>query len=115
MKKTGGRGRGERRGSERIPTTGTLRAHLSLEAEILYLSTRGMMIRLPFSPEVGSRHGFTLVVGGETVDLTGEVRNVQAQAADGSVVCHVGVEFVGLGARDQGILEHYVAEKLHNP
>jgi hypothetical protein len=105
----------ERRGSSRVATTGVLRAHLSLEAEILYLSARGMLVRLPFSPEIGSRHGFTLVIRGEVIDLTGEVRNVAVQPADGNVAYHVGVEFVSLAAREQAILESFVAQKLQAP
>ena len=116
VRKTPRAGRGaERRGSNRVATTGALRAHLSLEAEILYLSARGMLIRLPFSPEIGSRHGFTLVIRGEVVDLIGEVRNVAAQGSAGAVSHDVGVEFVSLATREQALLERFVAQKLQAP
>lgn len=102
----------DRRGSPRVPTAGSLQAHLSLEAKVLYLSSSGMMIRLPFAPEIGSRHALTLALGPEAIEATGSVRNSEALPAEEGGGYRVGVEFEELGRREREILERFIAEKL---
>jgi hypothetical protein len=101
----------ERRRSRRSQTVRTLQAHLSLEADIVSLSSSGMMVRLPFPPDLGSRHGFSLSVDGEPFDVLGIVRNVAPQD-DAGEVFHVGVEFTELTSAQQKALQRYVAKKL---
>lgn len=103
----------ERRGSRRAPAhvrkpVGVL---LSLEAEILYLSVSGMTVRLPYAPEMHSRHGFTLLIDSREMDLQGVVRNT-APEDDECGGYHVGIEFVDLSRADEAHLERYVERKL---
>jgi hypothetical protein len=100
------------RSARRIATDGSLRAQLSLEAEVLYLSARGMMVRLGFAPEVGRQHSFTLTVGSESFETVGTVRNVEAIADDGRPSYRVGVEFLELTPAQSRSLEAFVASKL---
>ena len=102
----------DRRTSERIDTKGALKAHLSMEAEVLTLSPSGMGIRLAFAPDIGSRHSFTLAIGSEVLTLLGIVRNSEARPDDGTPSYVVGVEFHGLSAREEGLIEGFVAGLL---
>lgn len=102
----------DRRNSPRFDTGGALRAQLSMEAEVFYLSARGMMIRLAFAPDLGSRHGFTLVIGQDSLNLAGIVRNSEVHVEDKKAVHYVGIEFVDLTKDQEEILEHFVARKL---
>jgi hypothetical protein len=101
----------ERRGSRRVRAKRPVSAHLALEAEILFLSASGMMVRLPFAPEVGSHHGFSLTVNGAALDLEGVVRNAAPQD-DECGAYHVGIEFIELTASEEQALEQFVARKL---
>jgi hypothetical protein len=101
----------ERRGSRRQRTKGKLQAHLALEARILQLSSQGMLVRLPFCPEMKSRHAFTLDVGNVTVEVQGIVRNSAPQDEDGELF-HVGIEFVDVPRAIEAVLARYVANKL---
>ncbi len=101
----------DRRGSSRVDTGGNLRAQLSMETEVVTLSSHGMMVRLPFSPEVGSRHSFTLAVGEDTIAVLGVIRNSEASSVDGRPLYHVGIEFEGLDRRDEIVLERFVFRK----
>jgi hypothetical protein len=103
----------ERRNSNRIQTGGSLRAQLSMETEVVTLSSRGMQVRLPFSPEIGSRHSFTLDVSGQAMALLGVIRNSEASSEGGRIAYHVGVEFEGMDKRDEELLEGFVARKIH--
>jgi hypothetical protein len=100
----------ERRGSRRR-TAKPLRAQLALEAQILCLSSRGMMVRLPFAPELRSHHEFSLRVSGRSLDLEGVVRNVTPKD-DETDAFDVGIEFVRLAAAQEHLLEQFVAKKL---
>jgi hypothetical protein len=102
----------EHRSSPRIETAGALRAHLSLEAEVVTLSARGMMIRLPVAPDVGSRLPFSLAIDGATLDVEGVVRNVERQGSDGPQAFGVGIEFLSLSGEQAGVLEEFVTRKL---
>jgi hypothetical protein len=101
----------ERRASRRIRSARPVQAHLALDANILFISTSGMSVRLPFAPELGSRQGFSLMVGGRSFDITGIVRNV-APKDDECDVFDVGIEFEGLTPAQEQMLEQFVAEKL---
>jgi hypothetical protein len=101
----------EHRSAPRVRTDGALRAQLSLEAEVLYLSSRGMMVRLGFAPEIGGRHAFTLTVGAESFETSGVVRNVEPVADTGRPAYRVGIEFLELTAPQIHTLESFVASK----
>ena len=108
-------GLSERRSATRIPATRALEARLSMDltSDILYLSSGGMMIRLPFPLEVGSTHGFTLTVEGEVIEASGIVRNCESIPGSGaSPHFRVGVEFQGLGDPPRRHLEAFVEKKL---
>jgi len=102
----------EHRSSPRIETAGALRAHLSLEAEVVTLSARGMMIRLAVAPDVGTRLPFSLAIDGATLEVEGAVRNVERQANDGPQSFGVGIEFVGLTREQMLVLDAFVSRKL---
>jgi hypothetical protein len=104
----------ERRSSRRVRAARPLRAHLALEADIIHLSACGMAVRLPFPPALGSRQGFSLLVGGHSLDLTGVVRNV-APKDDECDVFDVGIEFQDLSRSQEDLLEQFVAQKLKKP
>ena len=101
-----------RRRAERVDADGHLRAQLSMEADVLSLSSRGMMVQLGFAPEIGSRHSFTLTFEGQVLSLLGTVRNSEPFAEDGHTSYHVGIEFEGIESREEGILESFVTTKL---
>lgn len=101
----------DRRAAPRTRTGGALRAQLALEAEVLTLSARGMMVRLGFSPPAGSRQAFTISIGSDVLDLVGVVRNIEP-IGDPESAFRVGVEFDEPHARAQQVLERFVAERL---
>lgn len=101
----------DRRIAPRTRTGGALRAQLALEAEVLSLSTRGMMVRLGFCPPAGSRQGFTISIGSDVLDLVGVVRNIEP-ISDPEASFRVGVEFDEPHPRAQQVLERFVAERL---
>jgi c-di-GMP-binding flagellar brake protein YcgR len=103
----------ERRGSPRVRTARSLRARLSLEAEVLFLSARGMMVRLPFAPTFGARQGFGLVIEGDAVDVEGIVRNIALENEEDGTY-HVGVEFVDMPPELETRLERFVARRLRS-
>jgi hypothetical protein len=100
----------ERRGSKRRVAK-PLRAQLALDTQILSLSSRGMMVRLPFAPELRLRYEFSLRVAGRSLDLAGVVRNVTPQD-DESDAFDVGVEFVSLTPAHEQLLEQFIEKKL---
>jgi hypothetical protein len=100
------------RSAPRVRTDGTLRAQLSLEAEVLYLSSRGMMVRLSFAPEVGEQHSFTLTLGAASFEAVGVVRNVETIADSGRPACNVGIEFLSLTPSQLHTLDSFVTRKL---
>jgi hypothetical protein len=104
----------ERRRASRREAKRPLQAHLALEAEVLTLSPRGMMVGLPFAPELGSRHFFSLRVNNRPLDVLGIVRNVAPRDEEASVY-HVGVEFTDLAAPAAALLAQFVAKKLKSP
>ena len=81
------------------------------ESDVLYLSTGGMMVRLDFTPELGSFHRFTLGFPDRTLELAGVVRNVEhlpGSAGD----YRVGIEFQDVAPETHTFLEVFVAERL---
>jgi len=101
----------DRRATPRTRTGGALRAQLSLEAEVVTLSTRGMMVRMGFAPPAGSRQGFTISIGSDVLDLMGVVRNIEPiHEPEASFL--VGVEFDEPHPKAQQVLERFVAERL---
>jgi hypothetical protein len=101
----------ERRGSRRVRSARPLRAHLALEADILHLSACGMAVRLPFAPDLGSRQGFSLLVNGRSLDVTGIVRNVAPKDDEGDAY-DVGIEFEDLTRAQEDLLDQFVTQKL---
>jgi hypothetical protein len=101
----------ERRGSRRVRSARPLRAHLAVEAEVLMLSARGMLVRLPFPPVLESRQGFSLTVAGKPLEVSGVVRNV-APKDDECGAYDVGVEFDDLSRAQEELLDQFVAKKL---
>lgn len=102
----------ERRSRQRLRTEHLL-AHLDVprESEVLYLSTGGMMVRLEFTPEVGSSHRFTLGFPDRTLEVSGVVRNVEHLPGSAGLF-RVGIEFQDVGPDHQAFLEGFVAERL---
>ena len=102
----------ERRVHPRLEGEG-LRAALDVprDAEVLYLSTGGMMVRLQFTPEVGTFHRFTLGFPDRTLELSGVVRNVEHLPGSAGEF-RVGIEFQDVGHEVQAFLEDFVAERL---
>jgi hypothetical protein len=105
----------DRRRAERIGTEGFLRAQLAMEAEVLMISSRGMLVLLSFAPEIGSHHSFSLSFSGQSISVLATVRNIEAGDVDGHPAFRVGVEFEGIGPREEELLEHYVSKKLGTP
>jgi len=103
----------ERRGSARRGAQPTTRGQLALEAEILSLSSRGMLVGLPFAPAIGSRHLFSLNVNNRPLDVEGVVRNVSLKDEEGGEY-HVGIEFTDLPRATEASLAQFVAKKLRS-
>lgn len=104
-------GETDRRATPRTRTGRALRAQLALEAEVITLSARGMMVRLGFSPPAGSRQGFTISIGSDVLDLVGVVRNIEP-TSEPEASFLVGVEFEEPHPQAQLVLERFVAERL---
>jgi hypothetical protein len=104
----------DRRHCERVRTEGFLRAQLAMEAEVLTISSRGMMVRLAFAPQVGSHHSFTLTFADQVIAVLGTIRNVEPVEDENLPAFDVGVEFEGIGSREENSLERYVIHKLAN-
>jgi hypothetical protein len=86
---------------------------LDLDYEVRFVSTGGMMVRLPLAPEIGSAHAFSLDFGGRELDLRGVVRNFQAVVAeDGLPAYDVGIEFESLTDMDRSFLADFVTSRL---
>jgi hypothetical protein len=81
------------------------------ESDVLYLSTGGMMVRLDFSPELGSFHRFTLGFPDRTLELAGVVRNVDHLPGSAGEY-RVGIEFQDVTPEEFAFLEAFVAERL---
>jgi hypothetical protein len=94
-------------------SAGPLRARLDVprESDVLYLSSGGMMVRLDFSPELGSFHRFTLGFPDRTLELAGVVRNVDHLPGSAGEF-RVGIEFEDVSPDDRAFLEAFVAERL---
>ncbi len=103
---------GERRDSARVSVEGRVEGEvgLLLESRVLTLSPGGMMVRMPFAPELGSAVTCSLQVGGETIRVRGVVRNAAKEGADEKAAHHVvGLEFVDLGQPARASIEKYLA------
>ena len=81
------------------------------ESDVLYLSTGGMMVRLDFTPELGSRHRFTLGFPDRTLELSGVVRNVEHLPGSAGEY-RVGIEFQQVTPEQHDFLDGFVAERL---
>ncbi len=81
------------------------------ESEVLYLSSGGMMVRLDFSPPLGSTHRFTLGFPDRTLHVSGDVRNVEHLPGSAGQF-RVGIEFQDLSAADREFLEGFVSERV---
>lgn len=114
MAKESGPETGERRSTVRVPTAGsvTSQIELDLDSDVLQLSPGGMMIRLTLSPEVGSRHGFTLAFEGRSIDVSAVVRDVKGlKTPDGSPEYDVGVEFDDVTPAQREFIEAFLARR----
>ena len=86
---------------------------LDLDSEVRFVSTGGMMVRLPLAPDVGSVHDFSLDFGGQVLNLKGVVRNFQAIVRDGGPPAYdVGIEFENLTDADRAFLADFVVRHL---
>jgi hypothetical protein len=81
------------------------------ETEVLYLSAGGMMVSLEFTPEIGSRHRFSLGFPDRILVLSGIVRNVEHLPGSAGEF-RVGIEFQDVTSTDHAFLEAFVAERL---
>jgi hypothetical protein len=103
---------GERRDSARVSVEGRVEGEvgLLLDSRVLTLSPGGMMVRMPFAPELGSAVACSLQIGGETVRVRGVVRNAAKESADQAASHHViGLEFVDLEEAARTSIERYLA------
>lgn len=107
----------DRRGFQRIETEGDLPGQLSLsmDSRVLELSVGGMLIELAVPLAVGSKHRFTLDVEREEFELRGVVRNCKPLPEGQTPSAYrIGIQFDGLGERQQHLLERVVAQKLNS-
>jgi hypothetical protein len=81
------------------------------ETDVLTLSAGGMMVSLEFTPELGSRHRFSLGFPDRILVLWGLVRNVEHLPGSAGEF-RVGIEFQDVTAADHAFLEEFVAERL---
>ena len=80
-----------------------------LEADVITVASGGAAVRLPFAPELGSRHVFVLPLGTSSLRLRGVVRRADPIPVGGF---EVGIEFEDVAATDREQLEAFVAAKL---
>lgn len=107
----------ERRSAGRIETDGKLPGELALdlETDVLQISEGGMMVEVPMPLEIGSRHGFTLSLDADVLDLSGLVRNCQPFPPSGPPEAYrIGIEFMDVQEHQRECLAGFVSKKLGN-
>jgi PilZ domain-containing protein len=101
----------ERREAARVGIEGALAGQvgLHLNSRVLSLSPGGMMVRMPFSPQLGSVITCTLDVGGIPVQVRGIVRDTREEAtAAESADFIVGLEFIDVPDETRALIEAYL-------
>jgi hypothetical protein len=83
---------------------GTARGQIP--ARLLDLSVGGALLHLSMPLEIGAIHDFALQIDGQTVWVQGEVKRCEPAAAGPGH--QLGVEFLGIDPRDQGLLKKYL-------
>lgn len=105
----------DRRKVNRILTGNELGGQISLllDFEMVQLSAGGMMVLLSVPLPIHSMHLFNVTVGGQNVELKGEVLNCTPTRPDQeSVSYRVVIQFRGLDQQKRDLLERYVSEQL---
>jgi hypothetical protein len=105
----------DRRDSERLSLGGQVEGEvgLRLDSTVLMLSLGGMMVRMPFAPQLGSMVSCSLDVDGRPVRVEAIVRDASRESAEPERSSHVvGLEFLGLSAPARTQIEGYIARRL---
>ncbi len=104
----------ERRDSGRINLEGKVEGDvwLHLESSVLMLSQGGMMVRMPFAPQIGSVVSCSFEIDGQTVRLDAIVRDAHRESGEVESPRHAGTEFLGLSGPARTHIEAYVARRL---
>ena len=86
---------------------------LFLDFQMLQLSAGGMMVKLAVPLSVGSLHLFNLTIGGESLEIQGEVLNCHPLPPERqSLAFRVIIQFQGLKENEREHLELFVEEML---
>jgi hypothetical protein len=105
----------ERRDSERLSLDGKVEGEvgLRLESTVLMLSMGGMMVRMPFAPQLGSVVSCSLEIDGRPVRVEAIVRDANRESGEIESSRHVvGLEFLGLSVPARTQIEAYIARRL---
>ena len=101
----------DRREAARVEVEGALAGQvgLHLASRVLSLSPGGMMVRMPFRPQLGSVMTCTLEVGGVPVQVRGIVRDTHEEAPETeSADFIVGLEFIDVPDETRTLIEAYI-------
>lgn len=104
-----------RRDSERLNLDGKVEGEvgLRLESSVLMLSLGGMMVRMPFAPQIGSVVSCSLEIDGQPVRVEAIVRDANRETGEVESSRHVvGLEFLGLSVPARTRIEAYIARRL---
>lgn len=105
----------DRRDSQRLNLDGKVEGEvgLRLESSVLMLSLGGMMVRMPFAPQIGSVVSCSLEIDGQPVRVEAIVRDANRETGAVESSRHVvGLEFLGLSGPARSRIESYIARRL---
>lgn len=105
----------ERRDSGRINLESKVEGEvgLRLESSVLMLSQGGVMVRMPFAPQIGSEVSCSLEIDGQPARMHAIVRHANRESGEVESPRHVvGMEFLGLPRPAQTAIGAYVARRL---
>jgi len=105
----------ERRTSGRIDLAGKLECEVGLRVglSVLMLSRGGMLVQMPFAPQLASLVSCSLKIDGQPVRLDAIVRHAHSEGGDVvSPPQAVGLEFLGLSGPARAAIEAYVVRML---
>jgi hypothetical protein len=77
------------------------------------LSHGGMLVQMPFAPQIGAMVNCSLVMDGQPIQLDAIVRHAHEESIDEVNPPHaVGLEFLGRSGPARAAIEAYVARRL---
>jgi hypothetical protein len=108
----------ERRESGRMPLEGSVEAEVGLRlwSSVRLLSHGGMLVQMPFAPQLGSLVSCSFEIDGQPLQLDAAVRHARPVSVEEvNPPQSVGLEFIGRSGAARTAIEAYVARSLQAP